>query len=67
MPTPTYINDLIPKPTKWECKDGTILDIKDMSTSHISNCIRMIKVRKMKWRAEWLEPLRKELTKRLIP
>lgn len=46
----------------WKQKDGTKIPIKDMTTSHIKNCIKMI-VRK-EWREEWLSELLKELIKR---
>lgn len=53
--------------TLWECKDGTILAIEDMKTSHIKNCIAMIE-RSIKanrpWRPEYLEPLTQELKRR---
>lgn len=29
--------------TKWETEDGIILNIKDMTTDHIKNCISFIK------------------------
>lgn len=32
-----YGNDL-----KWEMKDGTLIKIKNMTTSHIINCINMM-------------------------
>lgn len=28
---------------KWKTKDGDVLFIKDMETSHIKNCIKMLK------------------------
>lgn len=27
---------------KWKTKDGTVLNIKDMETSHILNCINLL-------------------------
>lgn len=51
----------------WECKDGKIIAISDMTTGHIKNCIAMIKrsVAKDKpWRLYYLEPLLKELRNR---
>ena len=27
---------------KWEMRDGTLIDIKDMSESHLNNAIRML-------------------------
>ena len=29
-------------PKKWKMKDGTKIYIKDMTTSHIENCIKLI-------------------------
>lgn len=29
-------------PTKWKTKEGKILSIKKMETSHINNCIRIL-------------------------
>ena len=61
-----YIIDTLPE-TLWECKDGTILAIEDMKTSHIKNCIAMIE-RSIKankpWRTWYLEPLTQELKRR---
>ena len=57
-----------PTETLWECKDGTIIAIKDMKTNHIKNCIAMI-YRSLKankpWRTEYLEPLIEELKRRV--
>jgi len=27
---------------KWKTKDGQIIDVKDMSTKHIKNCLKML-------------------------
>ena len=27
---------------KWKTKDGKILDVKDMTTDHIKNCLKML-------------------------
>lgn len=57
----------------WQCKDGTVIAIKDMSTKHIHNCIAMIKrsIRLHRdglidhiWRLEYLEPLQEEINNR---
>ena len=57
----------------WQCKDGTVIAIKDMSTRHIHNCIAMIKrsIRLHRdglinhiWRLEYLEPLQEEINNR---
>lgn len=59
----------------WECKDGTLLIIEDMSTTHIKNCIDMIKrsIRLYKqgiieapWRTSYLSVLRKEYDNRMF-
>lgn len=48
----------------WRTKDGTLIAIKDMSISHIRNCIQMIYRSKGTWRAQYLEPLKDELYRR---
>lgn len=51
----------------WECKDGTIIAIEDMKTSHIKNCIAMIEksIKTNKpWRIEYLNSLKAELASR---
>lgn len=30
---------------KWKTKDGQILDVKDMTTDHIKNCIKMLETK----------------------
>lgn len=32
-----------PENYQWRTKDGTIVDVKDMSDSHLKNTIRMLK------------------------
>lgn len=53
----------------WECKDGTVMAISEMTTSHIKNCINLIKksVNNDKpWRLYYLEPLLEELKNRQL-
>ena len=49
----------------WRMYDGTGIAIKDMDTSHIRNCIRMIDNSKGNWRREYRNQFQEELTKRL--
>ena len=30
---------------KWKTKDGQILDVKDMTTEHIKNCLKMLETK----------------------
>jgi hypothetical protein len=30
---------------KWKTKDGRILDVKDMTTDHIKNCLKMLETK----------------------
>lgn len=48
----------------WRMKDGTRIAIKDMETSHIENCIKMINRSNGNWRREYLPALQRELIKR---
>lgn len=54
----------------WECKNGKRIPIKNMTTNHIKNCIKMI-VKSIKnghnWRVNYLLPLKEELIKRETP
>jgi hypothetical protein len=45
----------------WQCKDGRLLVVSQMDTSHINNCIRLIQKSGGTWRAEYLERLQIEL------
>lgn len=47
----------------WTTKEGERLRVRDMSTSHIQNCVAMIK-RKPGWRLRWLALLQNELQAR---
>jgi len=49
----------------WVQKDGTRIHIKDMTDSHIMNCINMID-RRDNWRTAWKKPLLYELENRQI-
>lgn len=51
----------------WQCKDGTVMAISDMTTRHIRNCINLIKKsveKERPWRLEYLIPLIEELRNR---
>lgn len=51
----------------WVCKDGTEIPLSEMTTSHLNNCVAMIK-RSVKfnktWRVDALPYLYEELSKR---
>lgn len=47
----------------WVCRDGTMLTVSQMQTSHIKNCIALI-MRKRNWRREFLPRLLLELDMR---
>ena len=47
---------------RWKDINGKEHNVKDMTSSHIRNCINMIDRRK--WRTNWKEPLLKELNSR---
>lgn len=47
----------------WKTKTGNGIAIKDMTTSHIKNCIKLI-VKRDGWREEYLPNLVKELINR---
>lgn len=48
----------------WRTKDGELIAIKDMDTSHIKNCIKMIYRSNGKWRHQYLRYFEAELRKR---
>lgn len=48
----------------WRMYDGSRIAIKDMDTSHIESCIRLINNSNGNWRREYLPALQNELTKR---
>jgi hypothetical protein len=48
----------------WETRDGSIISIASMTTTHIKNCIRMIYKANGNWRPEYLRLFEKELRKR---
>ena len=48
----------------WRTKDGELIAIKDMDTSHIKNCIKMIYKSNGKWRHQYLRYFEAELRKR---
>jgi|LGOV01.1.fsa_nt_gb hypothetical protein len=58
-----FIEKLL-KNKEWQIKSGEILKIKDMETSHITNCINLIVKSEYKWRERFLNNLKKELEER---
>ena len=48
----------------WRTRDNELIAIKDMDTSHIRNCIRMILSSKSSWRSSYLRYFRAELLRR---
>lgn len=48
----------------WRMKDGTLIAIQDMETSHIKNCIKMIYRTNGNWRHGYLRLFENELRKR---
>ena len=48
----------------WRMKDGKLIAIRDMKTSHIKNCIKMIYRSNCTWRHQYLRYFEAELHKR---
>lgn len=48
----------------WRMKDGNLIAIQDMDTSHIKNCIKMIYRSNGTWRHQYLRYFEAELRKR---
>lgn len=48
----------------WRTKEGDYINLCDMETKHIKNCINLIQKRKDGWRSDWIKPLKKELLNR---
>lgn len=48
----------------WRMKNGELIAIKDMDTSHIKNCIKMIYKSNGTWRHQYLRYFEAELRKR---
>lgn len=48
----------------WRMKDGKLIAIRDMETSHIKNCIKMIYKSNGTWRHQYLRYFEAELRKR---
>lgn len=48
----------------WRMKDGKLIAIRDMETSHIKNCIKMIYRSNGTWRHQYLRYFEAELCKR---
>lgn len=49
---------------KWKQRNWQEIDIKDMSTEHIANCIRRIELSGYKWRGKYYKELLDEFKKR---
>lgn len=45
----------------WLCRDGTLVAVSEMATSHIRNCVAKIERSRGRWRAEYLDRLVLEL------
>ena len=45
----------------WRTQDGTLIAIRDMETSHIKNCIKMIYRSNGTWRHQYLRLFEDEL------
>lgn len=50
----------------WRMRNGKLIAIKDMDTSHIKNCIKMIYRSNGKWRHQYLRYFEAELRKRKL-
>lgn len=48
----------------WRMNDGNLIAIKDMKTSHIKNCIKMIYRKNGTWRQQYLRYFENELRRR---
>lgn len=48
----------------WRMNNGELIAIRDMTTQHIKNCIRMIYRRNGTWRNQYLRHFEAELRKR---
>lgn len=48
----------------WRMRDGKLIAIRDMDTSHIKNCIKMIYRSNGTWRHQYLRYFEAELRKR---
>lgn len=48
----------------WRMRDGDLIAIKDMDTSHIKNCIKMIYRSNGTWRHQYLRYFEAELRRR---
>ena len=45
----------------WRMRDGSLIAIRDMETSHIKNCIKMIYKSNGRWRHQYLRYFEAEL------
>jgi hypothetical protein len=44
--SPTHRTRKTKNPSVWKTRDGRIVNVKDMETAHIMNCIKMLKASK---------------------
>ena len=58
------IEEVIIRLPAWRTREGKLIPIKDMTSSHIINCIRMIERSGNTWRPQYLNILKEELSKR---
>ena len=59
-----FLIESLLKNKQWQIKSGKTLDIKDMETSHIQNCINKIVKSDYQWRGMFYRMLKKELESR---
>ena len=59
-----YIEEITIRIPVWRTKDDRLIPIRSMSTSHIINCIKMIKRSNNTWRSQYLVLLENELGRR---
>ena len=50
----------------WRMADGNLIAIRDMETSHIKNCIKMIHRKNNTWRPQYLRYFETELERRKL-
>ena len=50
----------------WRMRNGKLIAIRDMDTTHIENCIKMIQRSNYTWRSQYLRYFKSELRTRQI-